>query len=85
MDRNNPRIIYASTWDHLRKPWQMRSGGKGSGVYKSIDGGLNWKKLETGLPKIMGKTDVSVSGANSDIVYVIAEAEKSGLYRSDNG
>ena len=64
MDRNNPRILYASTWDHLRKPWQMRSGGKGSGVYKSIDGGLNWKKLETGLPKIMGKTDVSVSGAN---------------------
>ena len=85
MDRNNPRILYASTWDHLRKPWQMRSGGKGSGVYKSTDGGLNWKKLETGLPKIMGKTDVSVSGANSDIVYVIAEAEKSGLYRSDNG
>ena len=85
MDRNNPRILYASFWDHQRKPWQMRSGGKGSGIYKSIDEGTTWKKLTKGLPKEMGKTDVSVSGANSKRVYVIAEAEKGGLFRSDDG
>ena len=85
MDRNNPRILYASFWDHQRKPWQMRSGGEGSGIYKSTDSGTTWKKLSKGLPSKMGKTDVSVSGANSKRVYVIAEAEKGGLFRSDNG
>ena len=85
MDQNNPRILYAAMWDHQRKPWQMRSGGSGSGIYKSIDGGDTWKKLDKGLPKTMGKTDVSVSGANSNVVYVIAEAEKGGLYKSTNG
>jgi len=85
MDRANPRILYASFWDHQRKPWQMRSGGEGSGIYKSIDGGNTWEKLTKGLPEKMGKTDVSVSGANSKRVYVIAEAEKGGLFRSDDG
>ena len=85
MDRNNPRILYVSFWDHQRKPWQMRSGGEGSGIYKSIDSGTTWTKLSKGLPSDMGKTDVSVSGANSKRVYVIAEAEKGGLFRSDNG
>ena len=85
MDRTNPRILYASFWDHQRKPWQMRSGGEGSGIYKSIDGGNTWEKLTKGLPDKMGKTDVSVSGANSKRVYVIAEAEKGGLFRSDDG
>ena len=85
MDRTNPRILYASFWDHHRKPWQMRSGGEGSGIYKSIDGGNTWEKLTKGLPDKMGKTDVSVSGANSKRVYVIAEAEKGGLFRSDDG
>ena len=85
MDQNNPRILYAAFWDHQRKPWQMRSGGEGSGIYKSTDGGTTWKKLSKGLPAKMGKTDVSVSGANSKRVYVLAEAEKGGLFRSDNG
>ena len=85
MDRNNPRILYASLWDHHRQPWQMRSGGVGSGIYKSTDGGDTWNKLTKGLPEKMGKTDVSVSGANSKVVYVIAEAEKGGLFRSNNG
>ena len=85
MDKNNPRILYASIWDHQRKPWQMRSGGEGSGIYKSTDGGTNWEKLTKGLPAKMGKTDVSVSGANSKRIYVIAEAEKGGLFRSDDG
>ncbi|MBT3479335.1 MAG: glycosyl hydrolase [Candidatus Marinimicrobia bacterium] len=85
MDQNNPRILYASFWDHQRKPWQMRSGGEGSGIYKSIDGGDTWNKLTKGLPEKMGKTDVSVSGANPKVVYVIAEAEKGGLFRSNDG
>ena len=85
MDQNNPRILYASFWDHQRKPWQMRSGGDGSGIFKSVDGGENWEKLSKGLPEKMGKTDVSVSGANSKIVYVLAEAEKGGLFRSNDG
>lgn len=85
MDQNNPRILYASLWDHHRQPWQMRSGGEGSGIYKSTDGGDSWVKLTKGLPDKMGKTDVSVSGANSKVVYVIAEAEKGGLFRSNNG
>ena len=79
IDQNNPRILYASFWDHQRKPWQMRSGGDGSGIFKSVDGGENWEKLSNGLPETMGKTDVSVSGANSKIVYVLAEAEKLSL------
>ena len=63
----------------------MRSGGEGSGIYKSTDSGTTWKKLSKGLPSKMGKTDVSVSGANSKIVYVLAEAEKGGLFRSNDG
>ena len=55
MDQNNPRILYASFWDHQRKPWQMRSGGEGSGIYKSIDGGDTWNKLTKGLPEKNGE------------------------------
>ena len=85
MDRTNPRILFASFWDHQRQPWQMRSGGDGSGIYKSTDGGDTWDKLTKGLPENMGKTDVSVSAANPKRVYVIAEAETGGLFRSDDG
>ena len=86
MDMNNPRILYAALWDHARSPWEMRSGGPSSGIYKSTDGGNNWKKLEKGLPTKIGKAGISVSRANSDIVYMNVEAEKdaSGVYRSDN-
>ena len=86
MDMNNPRILYAAMWEHERTPWQMKSGGPGSGIYKSTDGGQNWTKLEKGLPKIIGKSGISVSRANSKIIYVNLEAEgdKSGVYRSDD-
>tara|TARA_B110001452_G_C15235683_1_gene427823 strand:+ start:273 stop:3416 length:3144 start_codon:yes stop_codon:yes gene_type:complete len=86
MDMNNPRILYAALWDHARSPWEMRSGGPSSGIYKSTDGGNNWKKLEKGLPTKIGKAGISISRANSDIVYINVEAEKdaSGVYRSDN-
>ena len=84
MDMTNPRIIYASMWEHSRTPWQIRSGGKKSGIYKSSDGGETWIKLKNGLPKEFGKSGISVSRANPNLVYVIleAEGEKSGLYKS---
>ncbi len=86
MDYTNPRILYASFWDHQRLPWYVRSGGEGSGIWKSIDGGDNWKKLHEGLPKsLMGKIGVAVSRANPKLVYAIVESNDGGLYRSDNG
>ena len=87
MDKNNPRILYAAMWQHERLPWQMKSGGKNSGLYKSTDGGDNWIKLEKGLPEVIGKAGISVSRANSNLVYANIEAEgtKAGVYRSENG
>ena len=84
MDPSNPRILYAAFWDHQRLPWQVRSGGVGSGIWKSTDGGDTWARLSEGLPKLMGKIGVSVSPANPERVYAIVEAEKGGLFRSDD-
>lgn len=87
MDFNNPRILYAATWEYRRLPWQVQSGGEGCSIWKSVDAGDTWTKINSGLPKEMGKIGVSVSRANSERVYAIVEAEKSvaGVYRSDNG
>ena len=87
IDQTNPRILYAATWDHRREPWTVRSGGPGSGVYKSNDGGETWREIESGLPKDLGKIGISVSKADPSRVYAIVESEKkeAGLYRSDNG
>ena len=84
MDATNPRILYAAFWDAQRTPWQVRSGGAGSGIWKSLDGGDTWKRLAEGLPKLMGKIGVAVSPANPDRVYAIIEADKGGLFRSDD-
>lgn len=85
MDPTNPRILYAAFWDHTRHPWEMRSGGPGSGIWKSLDGGDTWKRIDEGLPDLMGKVGVSVSGANPDRVYAIVEAEPDGgVFRSDD-
>ncbi|MFK2820633.1 glycosyl hydrolase [Flavobacteriaceae sp. LMIT009] len=86
MDMNNPRILYASMWQHARYPWTMESGGDKSGLYKSTDGGDTWKKMEGGLPKEFGKSGISVSRANSNRVFAVIEAEgkKGGVYRSDD-
>ncbi|RLD22014.1 MAG: glycosyl hydrolase [Bacteroidetes bacterium] len=87
MDKNNPRILYAATWQHRRYPWMVESGGPGSAIYKSSDGGETWNKVTHGLPDMMGKIGLSVSAANSNKVFAIVESEKSvsGLYRSDDG
>ena len=85
-DPNNSRILFAALWEVVRTPWSLASGGPGSGFYKSIDGGTTWKRLEGGgLPKgIWGRIGVSVSGADSNRVYALIEAEEGGLYRSDD-
>jgi len=88
LDPNNPDIIYATLWQVYRKPWILWSGGQGSGLYKSTDGGEIWTEIthNSGLPsKVWGKSTVTVSGADSDRVYVNIEAEDGGLYRSDDG
>ena len=88
MDMNNPSILYASMWEHGRKPWQVISGGPGSGLYKSTDGGEHWDKMEDGLPKEMGKMSIAVCRSNSEKVYALIESdwdkEAGGLYRSGN-
>src|SRR5688572_10757109 len=87
MDPNNPRVIYAALWTAERKPWTIISGGEESGLYKSTDGGDNWKKLEGGLPKgILGKIAVAVSPANSERIWALVEApeDRGGVYRSDD-
>ena len=87
MDPSNPRILYAGTWQHRRFPWKMESGGPGSGIHKSKDGGATWTKLTEGLPEVMGKVGVSVSPADPNRVYAVieAEGEEAGVDRSDNG
>lgn len=86
MDMRNPRVLYAASWQHRRHPWMVSSGGAGSALWKSVDGGDTWERLGEGLPKEMGKSGISVSRANPSRVYAIVETEKSksGLYRSDD-
>ncbi len=86
MDMKNPRVLYAAFWDHQRSPWYVRSGGNGSSIWKTTDGGDTWKKLTNGLPKaMMGKIGISVSQANPQRVYAIIESNEGGLYRSEDG
>lgn len=88
MDAKNSNILYAAMWEHGRLPWKVISGGAGSGLYKSLDGGNSWEKLTTGLPKDMGKMAIAVSPANSEKVYALIESDfdknAGGLYVSNN-
>jgi len=88
MDPNNPRILFASTWRIHRTPYSLESGGEGSGLWKSTDGGDTWKNISAneGMPKgIWGIVGVSVSPVNSNRVYAIIENDNGGVYRSDDG
>ena len=87
IDANNPRTVYATFWEAIRRPWELVSGGPGSGIFRSDDGGDTWKELTRakGLPKgVVGKIGVSASAAQSGRVYAIVEAEDGGVYRSDD-
>ncbi|MER8543183.1 hypothetical protein NKH17_27935 [Mesorhizobium sp. M1334] len=89
MDSKNPRILFATTWQTRRNFWSLNSGGPGSGLFRSFDGGDSWEELSgrNGLPSgLLGKIGVSVSEAQSGRVYALIEAEgdKIGLYRTDD-
>jgi photosystem II stability/assembly factor-like uncharacterized protein/uncharacterized protein (UPF0216 family) len=89
MDMQNPQVIYAAMWEHQRKPWKVISGGKGSGLYKTVDAGKTWKKIHKGLPTEKGKMAIAVSRSNSEKVFALIESDtqedKSGLFVSENG
>ncbi len=89
MDMSNPRVLYAGMWRAERKPWTMIDGDEQGGLYKTINGGETWEKLDNGLPDgIVGRIGVAVSPVNSQRLWVIQEAKeesKGGIYRSDDG
>jgi photosystem II stability/assembly factor-like uncharacterized protein len=85
-DPHDSKIVYASLWQVQRQPWGFSSGGAGSGLFRSTDGGVTWNELKgNGLPAgPLGRIDVSVSGADSNRIYAMVEAHEGGLYRSDD-
>jgi photosystem II stability/assembly factor-like uncharacterized protein len=86
-DPHNPNIVFAALWQARRQPWFFSSGGPGSGLYRSDDGGVTWKRLEgNGIPEgILGRIGIAVSGADSNRVYAIIEAKEGGVFRSEDG
>lgn len=88
LDPSNPNVLYAALWDVKRTPWSLESGGPGSGLFQSLDGGETWTEItrRPGLPKgTIGRIGVTVSGANPDRVWAQIEAEDGGLFRTDDG
>jgi len=87
MDPGNPRVLYASFWQVRRNPYHFDSGGPGSGLFKSTDGGDTWTDLShaPGMPRgVEGRIGVTVSPANPDRVWALVEAADGGVFRSDN-
>ncbi|MEN8202072.1 MAG: glycosyl hydrolase [Bacteroidota bacterium] len=83
MDPDHPEILYAGMWTFRRRPWDFYSGGSGSGLFKSTDGGESWKELTADLPEgEKGRISVRVSPAHPDYVFSIIEADQTALYRS---
>ena len=88
VDPTNPNKLIAAMWEHRRKPWTFNSGGEGSGLYITYDGGDNWTKKtdEDGLPKgNLGRMGIGIAPSNPNIVYALVESKKNALYRSDDG
>jgi len=88
MEPGNPSVLYAGSWRVIRTPYSLESGGEGSGLWKSTDGGETWKNITSakGLPKgTWGIVGVAVAPSNTDKVYAIIENEKGGLYMSEDG
>ena len=87
MDPSNPSILFAGFWQTRRTPWHLESGGPGSGLYSSRDGGDTWTQITGhGLPEgILGKIGIAIAPSDGRRVYALIEAEKGGLFRSDDG
>ncbi|HYP53359.1 MAG TPA: hypothetical protein VEQ42_07455, partial [Pyrinomonadaceae bacterium] len=84
IDPSNPNVVYAVMWKFRRTPWGHTSGDERGGLFKSIDGGRTWKKLEGGLPKTVGRIGVAVAHSSPNVVYAITEAKEGTLWRSDD-
>jgi photosystem II stability/assembly factor-like uncharacterized protein len=87
-DPSNPNKLFVGMWQHRRTPWSLQSGGKGSGLYMTLDGGKTWKKLgkAEGLPEgNYGRIGLAISRSNPNRVYALIESAKNGLYKSDDG
>jgi len=88
IDRNNPDVLYASLWEAYRKEYTASSGGPGSGMFKSTDGGDSWTEMtrNPGMPQegVVGRIGLAVSSADSDRVYALFEHDEGGLFRSDD-
>lgn len=88
MDPSNPNKLIAAMWEHKRDPWFFKSGGKGSGLYITHDGGESWKKIthKEGFPKgELGRIGVAISRSNPNVIYALVEAKKNALYKSEDG
>ncbi len=88
VDPSNPNKMFAAMWEFRRWPWFFKSGGEGSGLYMTLDGGDTWKELtdEDGLPKgELGRIGLAISQSNRDIVYALVEAKDNGFYKSTDG
>jgi len=85
IDPSNSRILYAGMWEHRRWPYYFRSGGPGSAIYKTTDGGETWKAADQGLPAgPYGRIGLGVSRSAPNVVYALVEAGDSGLFRSED-
>jgi photosystem II stability/assembly factor-like uncharacterized protein len=88
IDRNNPDVLYAALWEAFRKEYTMASGGPGSGMFKSTDGGATWTEMtrNPGMPQegVVGRIGLAVSSADSNVVYALFEHENGGLFRSSD-
>ncbi|MET7027852.1 WD40/YVTN/BNR-like repeat-containing protein [Sediminicola luteus] len=88
MDPTNPNKLIAAMWEHKRDPWFFKSGGEGSGLHMTHDGGKTWKKLteKEGLPKgELGRIGVAIARNKPNVVYALVEAKKNALYKSTDG
>ncbi|MGG5487230.1 VPS10 domain-containing protein [Gaetbulibacter sp. PBL-D1] len=88
MDPTNPNKLIAALWEHKRDPWFFKSGGEGSGLHITHDGGKTWKKItdEDGLPKgELGRIGIAIAPNKPNIVYALIEAKKNGFYKSEDG
>jgi photosystem II stability/assembly factor-like uncharacterized protein len=87
MDPKNSKVLYASMWQFRRKPWEFASGGEGSGLYKSIDGGQSWDRIDQSFSEdgLLGRIILAISPSDPNHIYAIAESKNTGLYESLDG